>query len=92
MIQIRYSVVGHIPGVLEWSYHDERRHRKGSYQHLNRYPATGEWLQLGWDQLQNQAGEGLGQESITFLELLPIVLACGRWGHTMEGPGGGGAL
>ena len=41
-------------------------------------PATGEWLHLGWDQLQDEAGEGLGQESITFLELLPIELACGR--------------
>ena len=44
-------------------------------------PVSGKWLQLAWPSAYSEDALHLGRESITFKELIPIVLACAVWGQ-----------
>ena len=46
-------------------------------------PALFKWIQLGWDGLKLSPIEGV--DSISWMELLPIVLACAVWGRSWQG-------
>ena len=46
-------------------------------------PTLLKWIQLGWDGLKMSPGEGV--DSISWMKLLPVVLACAVWGHCWQG-------
>ena len=41
------------------------------------------WIQLSWDRHEESTNRGV--DGITWMELLPIVLACAVWGHAWHG-------
>lgn len=43
------------------------------------------WIQLKWSEVQADLRKDLGKDSITFKELLPVVLAVGVWGPCWKG-------
>ena len=53
---------------------------------------THNWFQLKWRDLPPGLAEDLGKDSITFKELLPIVIAAGVWGPSWCGGHSGGLL
>ena len=46
-------------------------------------PTLAKWIQLRWDEHKKSSDGGV--DSITWMELLPIVLACAVWGHGWHG-------
>jgi len=46
-------------------------------------PALTKWIQLRWDDRKESSNRGV--DGITWMELLPIVLACAVWGHAWHG-------
>ena len=46
-------------------------------------PTIARWIQLRWDGRRDSPKEEV--DSITWMELLPIVLACAVWGHYWQG-------
>ena len=66
------------PSVVLWS------NASGSFGCGAICPSLLKWIQLCWNGLRKSSKEEV--DSITWMELLPIVLACVVWGHFWQGP------